>query len=200
MVSYHAFMDSAGWDDRYAASDLVWSAGPNQFLPPLVDGLTVGIALDLACGEGRNSIWLAQQGWDVTGVDFSPVGIDKARQLAGDTHVRWVVGDATTFDAGRRFDLVVIFYLHLDHETFEAAVAAAVKAVAEGGTLFGVGHAVRNLTEGVGGPPYREVLWSADEIAPMLDGLKIVELGERKRTVEGSHLDAIDVVFHAVGH
>ncbi|MDA2980075.1 MAG: methyltransferase domain-containing protein [Actinomycetota bacterium] len=190
-------MDSAAWDDRYAASELVWSAGPNQFLPPLVDVLAVGSALDLACGEGRNAIWLAQQGWDVTGVDFSAVGIEKARQLAGDSTVNWIVGDATRFDADEGFDLVMIFYLHLDHESFESAVVAAVKAVAEGGTLFGVGHAVRNATEGVGGPPYPEILWSIDEIGPMLHGLEIVELGERMRPVEGSDNEAIDLVFHA---
>jgi SAM-dependent methyltransferase len=190
-------MDSTGWDDRYAASELVWSAGPHEFLPPLVEGLGVGTALDLACGEGRNAIWLGQQGWDVTGVDFSPVGIAKAKQLAGKTHVNWVVGDATTFDSGQKFDLVVIFYLHLDHASFTSAVAAAVKAMAEGGTLFGVGHAVRNVTEGVGGPPYPEILWSADEIGPMLHGLEIVELGERMRPVEGSDIEAIDLLFHA---
>ncbi len=191
-------MDSTGWDDRYEASELVWSAGPNQFLPPLVEDLAVGSALDLACGEGRNAIWLAQQGWNVTGVDFSPVGIAKAGQLAGDTHVDWVVGDATTFDAGQKFDLVIIFYLHLDHESFESAVAAAVDAVAEGGTLFGVGHAVRNLDDGVGGPPDPEILWSIDQIAPMLDSLEVIELGERMRMVDGSDVDAIDMVFHAV--
>ena len=191
-------MDSKGWDERYAASDLVWSAGPNQFLPPLVEGLAVGSALDLACGEGRNAIWLAQQGWEVTGVDFSAVGIEKARQLAGDPLVNWVVGDATKFDTDERFDLVMIFYLHLDRDSFKSAVTTSVSAVAEGGTLFGVGHAVRNATEGFGGPPYPEILWSADQIAPMLDGLSIVELGERTRTVEGTAIEAIDLVVHAV--
>ena len=62
-------MDSTTWDERYAASEMVWSATPNQFLPPEVTDLAPGTALDLACGEGRNAIWLAEQGWTVTGVD-----------------------------------------------------------------------------------------------------------------------------------
>ncbi len=63
-------MDATGWDERYRSKELIWNAGPNQFLPGLVDGLAAGRALDVATGEGRNAVWLAQQGWEVTGVDF----------------------------------------------------------------------------------------------------------------------------------
>ena len=63
--------------------ELVWSAEPNRFLVAEVVDLSPGRALDLACGEGRNAIWLAEQGWTVTGVDFSNVALDKARRLAG---------------------------------------------------------------------------------------------------------------------
>ena len=75
-------MDSNVWDERYAGDDLVWSAQPNRFLVVEVETLPPGRALDLACGEGRNAVWLAERGWDVTGVDFSNVGLDKARRLA----------------------------------------------------------------------------------------------------------------------
>ena len=75
-------MDATGWDERYAASDLVWSAGPNRTVADEVGGLTAGTALDLGAGEGRNALWLAEQGWAVTAVDFSAVGLDKARAIA----------------------------------------------------------------------------------------------------------------------
>ena len=74
-------MDSHGWDQRYVGRELVWTSEPNRFLVQAVEGLAPGRALDLACGEGRNAIWLAERGWQATGVDFSKVGLEKARQL-----------------------------------------------------------------------------------------------------------------------
>ena len=68
-------MDSQDWDQRYDQADLVWSEGPNRFVEEIARELPAGRALDLACGEGRNAIWLARQGWTVTGVDFSAVAI-----------------------------------------------------------------------------------------------------------------------------
>src|SRR4051794_41852696 len=76
-------MDAAAWDERYAATGLVWSAEPNRFVVAEMADLRPGRALDLAAGEGRNAIWLAVRGWRVTAVDFSAVAIDKGRRLAG---------------------------------------------------------------------------------------------------------------------
>jgi len=190
-------MDSETWDERYGEDDLVWSAEPNLFLPPLVAQLTPGTALDVACGEGRNALWLARQGWSVTAVDFSPVGIEKARQIAGDTDVDWVVEDATTYVPGKSFDLVIIFYLQLPYPQVSAAFHNAVAALAPGGTLFSVGHASSNLADGYGGPQMPEVLWQENGLRPLLSGLDIVELGERKRYVEAADATAIDLVAWA---
>ena len=90
-------MDAEAWNDRYRDTDLVWSAGPNQFVQEEVADLPPGRAVDLAAGEGRNAIWLARQGWEVTAVDFSQAGLDKGRTLAGDVAVDWVCADATTW-------------------------------------------------------------------------------------------------------
>ncbi|MFV1971420.1 MAG: class I SAM-dependent methyltransferase, partial [Acidimicrobiia bacterium] len=156
-------MDNHEWDTRYEEEELVWSAEPNLFLPPIVEQLEVGTALDLACGEGRNAIWLARQGWDVTGVDYSSVGIDKATKIAGDTDVDWVVADVTTYEPRTTFDLVIIVYVHLDPDGMRSLFANAARALAPGGTLIAMGHALRNLTEGVGGPPYPEILWTEEK-------------------------------------
>jgi SAM-dependent methyltransferase len=185
------------WDQRYEGSELTWSAEPNIFLPPLVEGVVPGTALDVACGEGRNAIWLARQGWDVTAFDFSAVGIDKARELAGDTQVKWVVADATMFEPTKKFDLVVIFYLHVPDEHFTKAFSRAVDAVAPGGTLFAVGHALANIEHGVGGPPYPEVLWTTEGISSLLSGLSVIDLEERERWVEEADASAIDLVAWA---
>ena len=186
------------WDQRYEGAELVWSAEPNQFLPPLVATMEPGRALDLACGEGRNAIWLARNGWEVTGVDFSPVGIEKAWQLAGDDEVEWVVADVTLYEPSQSFDLVMLFYLHLLAEDLAGVLRMAKDALVPGGTLFAVGHAVRNLEHGYGGPQYPEILWSARELEPMLEGLDIVEIGERTRPVPEADATAIDLAVHAV--
>jgi SAM-dependent methyltransferase len=191
-------MDTSMWDARYAESELVWSAEPNLFLPPLVEDMEPGTALDLACGEGRNAIWLARQGWDVTAVDFSAVGIDKARRLAGDLDVEWVVADVTEYEPVRHFDLVVIFYLHLPEARMAEVFDRAVAAVRPGGTFFGVGHAVRNITDGYGGPPVPDLLWSEDRITPLVEGLDVLELGERLRYVPSADATAIDLAVHAI--
>ena len=89
-------MDAKAWDERYADSELVWSVEPNQFVAAECADLPPGRALDLAAGEGRNSIWLARRGWDVTAVDFSQAGLDKGRRLAGELEIEWVCGDVVT--------------------------------------------------------------------------------------------------------
>lgn len=190
-------MDSHGWDARYQENELVWSAEPNVFLPPIVDGLEVGTALDLACGEGRNAIWLARRGWNVTGVDYSPVGIEKAKRIAGDTDVDWVIADVTTYNPGRTFDLVMTIYVHLDPAGMQSLFDNGIAALAPGGTLIAMGHALRNLTEGVGGPPYPEILWTEERIAPLVADLDVVALGEVLRPVDDSDIDAIDILLHA---
>ena len=161
-------MDATSWDDRYAGSGFVWTTEPNRFLPPAVDGLAVGSALDLACGEGRNAVWLATRGWDATGVDFSSVGLDKAAQLADANGVtdrtRWVCADATSWQPDAAFDLVVVFYLHLPERERRAAFGVAASALAPGGIVLVVGHDSSNLTDGVGGPPDPAVLYGPDEV------------------------------------
>lgn len=201
-------MNSEFWDQRYAAAELVWSRGPNQFLVREVDGLAPGRALDLACGEGRNAIWLASQGWQATGVDFSPVGIDKARALAGamsgpaSASIAFEVGDATTWTGpGEGFDLVVIFYLHLPADQRRAAHQHAAEAVAPGGTLLIVGHDRDNLEHGVGGPQDASLLLVASEVTDDLDGLGLVieraEQLTREVEVDGEIHHAIDCLVRA---
>ncbi len=77
-----ASMEREEWDERYASHELLWHAEPNRFVVEEVGDLAPGTALDLACGEGRNAVWLAEQGWRATGVDFSAVALAKGRRMA----------------------------------------------------------------------------------------------------------------------
>lgn len=177
-------MDSAAWDARYAENPLVWSAGPNQFVAALSD-LAPGRAVDLACGEGRNAIWLASLGWRVTGVDFSPVAIDKARALSQD--VDWVVGDALTW-SGSDYDLAILAYLQLPADERRVAVRNAWSALAPQGQLFVVAHDSTNLTEGTGGPQDASVLYTAEDVLSDLDGAyDVLQAGRVARKVDDGH-------------
>ncbi len=178
-------MDREAWDRRYEERDLVWSAEPNQFLPPAVARLEPGRALDLAAGEGRNAIWLAEQGWEVTAVDFSEVAIGKGRQIAEarGIDVEWVVSDVLAYAPQPEFDLVVIFYVHFLDPEMQRLFGVAREALRPGGRLIALGHHLKNLDGGYGGPQFPQVLWTEERIAPLIAGMEIVEFGERLRPV-----------------
>ncbi len=170
-------MDSRAWDERYAAAELVWSSTPNQFVAAEVADLPPGRAVDLAAGEGRNALWLAERGWQVTAVDFSLVGLDKGRQIEAslphgrDLHVDWVHADVLTYEPGPvGYDLALLAYLQLPADERRAAVRVAFRALAVGGTLLVVAHDSSNLTEGTGGPQDPSVLYTAEEVLGDLDG------------------------------
>jgi SAM-dependent methyltransferase len=196
-------MDAEAWDERYAATELVWSAGPNQFVEREVSDLPPGRALDLACGEGRNARWLAEHGWSVTATDFSGVAVDKGRTLA--PSVDWQVGDALTTPLPELLDLVVIAYLQIPGAERSTVMARAFDALRPGGTLLVVAHDSTNLDEGTGGPQSPEVLYTAEDVLADLaeSGYDVeVERAERvarvvpARDEHGSQGTAWDAVVH----
>ena len=170
-------MDASDWNARYDTSELIWKGEPNQFLPLEVADLAPGTALDLACGEGRNAVWLAKQGWIATGVDFSDVGVEKGRTLAAENGVEatWVVADVTTWEPpANGYDLVAVFYLQLAAEERRASMITAVRALGVGGTLVLVGHDLLNLTEGYGGPQNPSFLLTAEDIIDDLTAAEVI--------------------------
>ena len=177
-------MDATEWDARYAGAELVWGAEPNRFVAAELADLAPGRALDVACGEGRNTIWLATRGWDAVGVDFSATAIDRARRLAAqadvDQRITFVVGDVVEGDlpAGE-FDAVVVAYLHLPATDRARVFRAAAEHVAPGGVLLVVGHDTSNLTDGVGGPQDPSVLYTAEKIVADIGPELVIEKAQR---------------------
>ncbi len=198
-------MDRQQWDERYAGAEFEWSMHPNQFVAAELAALPPGRALDLAAGEGRNSVWLAERGWSVTAVDFSRVGLDKGRTLGAargvaDGQVDWVVADLSEYSPARAaFGLVLIAYLQVDAALRARVLAGAAAALTPGGTLLVVGHDLTNLTEGVGGPQSPDVLYTPEAITAGLPGLRIVRAERVRRTVErdGAQATAIDTLVRA---
>lgn len=189
-------MDARDWDERYGEKPLLWSKGPNRFVSEELEDLEPGSALDVACGEGRNAVWLAEQGWEVTGVDFSSVALERARRMADDLEleVDWVEADILDWDPGRRFDLVLVAYVHFLPTEWMALMHKAVSWVEPGGYLFLVGHDVS--TVGVSGPPNPDLLWDPATAEEAAKPLHVVKSERRSRETDTGEM-ADDTVLLA---
>jgi SAM-dependent methyltransferase len=187
------------WDERHKGGDFE-GEGPNPTLVAGLTGLVPGSALELASGSGTNAVWLAQQGWRTTAVDWSPVGLanGKAQACSAAVGVDWLERDLFSWAPPERsFDLVVLVYLHLPVEERVPVYARAAAAVAPGGRLLIVGHDRLHGAEGHGGPdPDR--LFTANEIAETLqasDPTLIVERAEVVRRVPAPGQGPIDALL-----
>ncbi len=138
---------AAFWDRRYAERDRIWSGEANQALVAAAAGLRPGRALDLGCGEGGDSVWLARQGWRVTAVDIAATAIVRAKKFAAshaipDGRITWVVDDLGSWQPGGPYDLVSACFLQSPIDFPRTTVLRrAASAVAPGGHLLVVSHA-----------------------------------------------------------
>lgn len=141
--------DATYWQARYAEQDRMWSGRPNDLLVREVVDLPAGSALELGCGEGADSIWLARQGWTVTAVDIAAAALRRGSEHAAEAgvgpRISWEQVDVTAaaLPAGP-FDLVCAQYFHSPAATArsrEAVLRQAATRVARGGHLLVVGHA-----------------------------------------------------------
>ncbi len=190
MSSDQSASERAMWNTRYGEKDFVWTVTANRFLVAEAANLKPGRALDLAAGEARNAVWLAEQGWTALAVDFSDVGLEKGRQLAAarkvEDRVAFEVADLRDYvpETGA-FDLVAIFYLQIPQAALAPILKRAAQAVAPGGTLLLVAHDSSNLADGYGGPQNPDMLYTAAEVAAALGGvLEIEKAGPVDRPVE----------------
>ena len=182
-------MSGADEGDRRHGADH-WSGRPNNVLIDEITGMVPGRAIDLGCGGGGDAIWLASQGWTVTGVDISQVAIDGAAKTARerDVDVDWICADFVDqppTDGG--FDLVTAFYPALLKSAEDDSVNALLVGVAEGGTLLVVGHGAgvskTALSQGFDPGDYME----PEDIARHLDADWDIEvLGPTRQGSEGS--------------
>ncbi len=201
----HAGGDAASWDARYAQAaqedSTVWSTTPNATVEAVLGGLQAGTAVDLAAGEGRNAIWLAGRGWDVTAVDFSKAGVDigRRRAAAARVDVTWVVGDVTRWAPTAPVDLVLLAYLQLPGPVLAPLLARAATWLRPGGRLLVVGHDRDNLDRGVGGPQDPAVLHTVDmlrEGAAALVVDRCEQVARPVQTPEGPR-QAVDTLLEA---
>lgn len=175
------------WEERYSGDQSIWSGNANAQLVAEAAKLTPGTALDVGCGEGGDVIWLASQGWTVTGADFSANGLARAARHAEDAdvaeNVTWWQVDAREFQAeGRSFDLVTTHFLHPPDGGMVDVARRLWDAVAPGGHLLVVGHApgahFTQLSDS-----HRRAMFLAEDLIPALpDDAEILAAEQRPRT------------------
>ncbi|HEV2820419.1 MAG TPA: class I SAM-dependent methyltransferase [Solirubrobacteraceae bacterium] len=166
---------AADWDRRYSEQDLVFSAEPTSILVELAGELPPGRALDLGAGEGRNTLWLAQQGWQVTAVDFSRAGLAKAERRARESglEIRCIPADLREYRPPvQAFDLVLIAFVHPLPAQRPAMFSRAAGAVTPGGHLLAVGRDLSDCGSGYGGPSDPQRRYTPERLAGAFPGLR----------------------------
>ena len=203
--------DEASWEDRYRSADSVWSGRPNAQLVAEVADLAPGTALEVGCGEGADSIWLAERGLaghrsrlldGRAGPRGGPCrGGRRRRSRRGS---RWTHADLTRWTAGdQRFDLVTAHFMHLPREDRVALFAQLAEAVAPGGTLLIVGHHILDLDTTMPRHHVPGMFYPAEEVAATLDPAQwdvvVAEARPRQATdPDGREVTLHDAVLRAV--
>lgn len=183
------------WEERYGSDARVWSGNPNPQLVAEASGLTPGTALDIGCGEGADALWLAERGWQVTGLDFSQTGLDHAAAVAARAgltdRTRWQQGDIRIWEAPESYDLISSQFMHLLDGAMVPLVARLAEALKPGGTLLVVGHHPDDVHTGLRHAPVPGVMFTPDDLVGALDTERFDVTAEvRART---QHKDGRDV-------
>jgi SAM-dependent methyltransferase len=190
------------WDQRYSAECYVYGTEPNGFLVSRADLLPAGRILCLGEGEGRNAVWLAEQGHEVTAVDASVVGLKKARALAAGRGVRItrVHADLAHFaiEPGA-WDGIISIFCHLPPALRAEVHRRCVAGLRPGGILLLEAYTPRQVGRGTGGPPTAELMMDAEALRLELAGLELLELAETEREIhEGTFHNGVGAVVHLV--
>ena len=188
------------WSSRYreAGEDYLFGTEPNRFLAHRSGLLQTGqTALSIADGEGRNSVWLAEQGLDVTAVEITSIAVEKARKLARGRHVsvRFLIADILHTDWPPAnyvefFDWVVgIFIQFAGPDERKHQFAAMKRATRPGGGILLQGYTPKQLEYRTGGPSSIENLYTADMLRDSFSDWAIEELVEYEENIEegGAH-------------
>lgn len=177
------------WDARYAADGFVFGTEPNAFLRRQAARLQPGwTALAIADGEGRNGVWLAEQGLDVHSIDVSASAQAKAKQLADHRGVtlrieqvdldRWPWPEA-------RYDVVAAIFIQFAQPSLRERIFAGIRqALKPGGLLMMEGYRPEQLAYGTGGPPVLEHLWDEALLRAAFADFEIVELTSYDAVIE----------------
>jgi thioredoxin reductase/2-polyprenyl-3-methyl-5-hydroxy-6-metoxy-1,4-benzoquinol methylase len=198
-----SLVSAEAWEERYRSRPTIWSGRPNPTLVAEAAGLPPGRALDVGCGEGADAIWLADQGWQVTGVDFSRTALERAVEhaaAAGEqvaARTTWQHADLRSDRWGDgEFDLVTAHFVHVPGFAPRDVFGLLAAAVAPGGVLVVVGHHSLDLRTTVGRPHLPDLLFTAQDVVDTLDPDAWQVLVSQARPRTGMDPDGREIVLH----
>ena len=177
----------SAWDERYAQENWVFGTEPNDFLREEAHRIPKGRVLCLGEGEGRNSVYLAELGYEVVGVDRSQVGLDKAQALAQErgVFVETVLSSVEDFDLREgEWEGIVSIFFHLPPDLRRRVHRAVVEGLAPGGILILEAYTPGQLGLGTGGPSDPTRLMTMDMLSEELEGLEVLVAREMEREVQ----------------
>ena len=190
------------WDERYSAEEYAYGTNPNNFLEANVSSIPKGKVLSLAEGEGRNAVFLAKQGYSVTAVDSSLVGLNKARKLAEENGVivEFIHTDLAEYDLGeKKWDGIVSIFCPLPSSIRKQLHKKVEAALKRNGVFLLEAYTPAQLKYGTGGGNSVDVMQSKESLSLELAGLKFKHLIELERdVVEGIYHTGIGAVVQAI--
>jgi len=190
------------WDQRYNREDYAYGTEPNDFLVAMFDRLPEGKVLCLGEGEGRNAVWLAQLGREVTAVDASATGLQKAQRLAATRNVEidTVHADLAVFEIKpRHWDLIISIFCHLPPAVRADVHRRCVQGLRPGGVMLLEAYTPQQLEYRTGGPLTADMMMDMQSLRAELAGLEFHHLQECIREVhEGEFHHGTGAVVHAL--
>ena len=190
------------WDERYAVDEFVYGKEPNTFLAEHYLKLPKGKVLSLAEGEGRNAVFLASQGYEVTAVDSSKVGLEKGRLLAEEmgVHVEWIHADLNDFDLGtQQWNGIVSIFCPLPSSIRQKLYQNLPQALKPGGVFVLEAYTPAQVGRGTGGGNSQDVMQTVISLIAELPGLTFNHLQELEReVVEGIYHTGKGCVVQAI--
>jgi SAM-dependent methyltransferase len=170
---------ASGWEARFSTPDYLFGTEPAAFMRDHAGLLRAGArALALADGEGRNSVFMAEQGLEVTALEYAPSAIAKARRLAEErgVSVDFVEADVLTDDWGAGWDVIAAIFIQFAGPEDRARLFEKMRAaLAPGGLLLLHGYTPDQVGRGTGGPPCAENMYTEELLARAFDGWEILE-------------------------
>lgn len=192
------------WNERFAGQDYLFGTEPNAFLRSQQERLKPGMScLAVADGEGRNGVWLAEQGLKVLSVDSSPVGLEKARKLAQQRGVtmQFEEADLAAWNWGEaRFDVVAAIFIQFAPPGLRETMFEQIKrCIKPGGLLLLQGYTPRQLEYKTGGPSQAENLYTETMLRAAFGDMEILHLDEHDSVIhEGAGHDGMSALIDLV--
>lgn len=190
------------WDQRYNIDEYVYGKEPNDFLRQSIKHIPQGDLLCLAEGEGRNAVFLAQHGGNVTAVDASAIGLAKAHRLAVERGVSLTtqIADLAQFQLDEdRWDGIISIFAHLPPPVRRALHKQVVQSLRPGGIFLLEAYTPQQLLHNTGGPPNAELLMDLASLQQELQGLRFLHAQECVRDIhEGLFHNGLSAVVQII--